>query len=224
MSAYMSEYRLRQEIIRVTRIVAAQGLIRSSDGNISVRLAPDRFLVTPSGLYKMSMEPDDALVVDDKGHVKEGKEGHRPTSELNMHLEVYRQRPDVHAVLHAHPPYATALTIAGLPFPTDYMPEVLLALGRVPVAPYARPGTPALAESIRESIREHNNILLSHHGSLSVGNTLEETLIALERMEAAAHTFYLARGLGETVPLPAQELEALAEIGAPATAPNKGDY
>lgn len=224
MTVYISEYRLRQEIIRVTRTVAAQKLVRSSDGNISIRLDDNRFLVTPSGLYKMSMEADDALIVDFEGKLLQGREGLRPTSELNMHLEVYRQRPDVSAVLHAHPPYATALTIAGLPFPTDYMPEVLLALGNVPTAPYARPGTAALAESIREPIRNHNNILLSHHGSLSIGRTLEVTLISLERMEAAAYTFYLARALGQAVPLPAEELKALAEIGAVATAPRKGDF
>jgi L-fuculose-phosphate aldolase len=212
----MSEYRLSQEIARVTRIVANYGLVRSSDGNISVRLDEDRFLVTPSGLYKMTMEPDDPLVVDGNGKVLEGKPGLRPTSELNMHLEAYRQRPDINAVLHAHPPYATALTIASLPFPTDYMPEVLLALGPVPTAPYARPGTAELAESIREPIREYNNILLSHHGSLSVGISLEVALIALERLEHAAYTYFLARGLGQPIPLPRQELDSLAEIGAAA--------
>lgn len=210
MALQMSEYRLRQEIVRVTRIVANQGLIRSSDGNISMRMSEDRFLVTPSGLYKMSMEPDDPVVVDGEGRVLEGKEGHRPTSELNMHLEVYRQRPDVNAVLHAHPPFATALTIAELEYPTDYMPEVMLALGHVPTAPYARPGTMALAASIREPIRHHDNILLSHHGSISVGKTLEEALVALERLEHAAYTYYLARAFGEPVPLPSDELDELA--------------
>ena len=113
--AILSEYQLRQEIIRVTRIVANQGLIRSSDGNLSVRLGENRFLMTPSGLYKMSMEPDDPIVVNEKGEVLIGKPGLKPTSEINMRLEAFRQRPDVNAVLHAHPPYATALTIAACP-------------------------------------------------------------------------------------------------------------
>lgn len=214
MALQISEYRLRQEIVRVTRIVANQGLIRSSDGNISIRLGSNRFLVTPSGLYKMSMEPDDPMVVDGEGQIVEGKEGLRPTSELNMHLEAYRQRPDVNAVLHAHPPFATALTIAELPYPTDYMPEVMLALGDVPTAPYARPGTVDLAVSIREPIQNHNNILLSHHGSISVGETLEEALIALERLEHAAYTYYVARAFGNPVPLPTDELADLAALGA----------
>jgi len=208
-----SEYRMRQEIVRVTRIVANQGLIRSSDGNISIRIDDDRFLVTPSGLYKMSMEPDDPIIVDFSGEVLVGKPGLTPTSELNMHLEAYRQRSDVKAVLHAHPPFATALTIAGLPFPTDYLPEVLIALGEVPIAQYGTPGTPSLGDSIRKYIKDHNAVLLSHHGSITVGKTLEEALIALERLEHAAYTYCLAHGLGEPIPLPDVELNNLREIG-----------
>lgn len=209
----LSEYQLRQEMIRVTRIVANQGLIRSSDGNLSVRLADTRFLMTPSGLYKMSMEPDDPIVVNDEGEVLVGKPGLKPTSEINMHLTAFRQRPDINAVLHAHPPYATALTIAGLPFPTDYLPEVLVALGDVPVAQYGTPGTPALAESIIEHIRGHIAVILSHHGSITVGKSLEEALIALERLEHAAYTYYLANNLGHPIPLPDDELNRLRDIG-----------
>jgi L-fuculose-phosphate aldolase len=209
----LSEYRLRQEIIRVTRIVANKGLIRSSDGNLSARLDNERFLVTPSGLYKMAMEPDDPIVVDESGEVIEGKPGLKPTSEVGMHLEVYRQRPDVNAVLHAHPPYATALTIAGIPFPTDLLPEVLIALGDVPTAPYATPGTRSLAESIQGPIKDHNAVLLSNHGSITVGKTLEEALIALERLEHAAYTYHLAQELGDLNPIPEAELIRLREIG-----------
>jgi L-fuculose-phosphate aldolase len=209
----ISEYQLRQEIIRVTRIVANQGLIRSSDGNLSVRLGENRFLMTPSGLYKMSMEPDDPIVVNENGEVLIGKPGLKPTSEINMHLEAFRQRPDINAVLHAHPPYATALTIAGLSFPTDYLPEVLIALGEVPIAKYGTPGTPALAESIQEYIKDHNAVILSHHGSITVGKTLEEALVALERLEHAAYTYYLAHNLSNPVPLPDEELSHLRDIG-----------
>ncbi len=211
--AILNEYRLRQEIIRTTRIVANQGLIRSSDGNISVRLDESRFLVTPSGLYKMSMEPDDPIVVDQQGRVLLGKPGLKPTSEINMHLEAFRQRPDINAVLHAHPPYATALTIAGLPFPTDYLPEVLIALGNVPIAKYETPGTPDLGKSIREFVKDHNAVILSHHGSITVGRNLEEALIALERLEHAAYTYCLAHNLGNPIALPKKELDHLTEIG-----------
>ena len=146
-----NEYRVRLEIIRVTRIIASQGLAHSSDGNISARLSEDRFLITPRSLYKTAMEPDDPVIVNQHGEVLEGKPGLRPTSEVGMHLEAYNQRPDINAVLHAHPPYATALTIAGIPFPSDLLPEVLIALGDVPTAPYATPGTRTLAS--RSTIR-----------------------------------------------------------------------
>lgn len=207
------EKELRQEIIRVARVVADQGLIRSSDGNISVWVDEGRFLITPAGLHKMTMEPDDLIVVDWEGRVIEGRPGLRPTSETWMHLEVYRQRLDVGAVLHAHPPFATALTIAEIPFPVDLIPEVLLTLGDIPTAPYGTPGTEDLARTIRDLVREHNAVLLSHHGSLTVGKTLEDALIALERVEHAARIFYLAKTLGTVKPLAPEEITRLREIG-----------
>lgn len=209
----LSECKLRQEMIRVTRIVAAQGLIRSSDGNLSVRLEEDRFLVTPSGLHKMSMALDDLVVVNAEGEKLTGKPGLKPTSEINMHLEAYRQRPDIRAILHAHPPYTTALTLVGQPFPTDYLPEVLFALGDVPTANYGTPGTQELADTIKDLIKDHDSVVLSHHGSITVGQTLKEALIALERMEHAAYTYYLAQGLGDPIPLPDEELLKLRGEG-----------
>jgi L-fuculose-phosphate aldolase len=204
---------LRNEIIRVVRIVTDQGLACSSDGNISHRLGEDRFLITPSGLHKMSMREEDLVVVDGKGNVVEAKPGLSPTSEVLMHLAAYRERPDILAVLHAHPPCAVALTIAGVPFPLDLIPEALIGLGSVPIAPYATPGTPELAASIRGMLTGTNAILLSHHGSLTVGRTLEEALIALERMEHTAHTWFLAKAAGDIHPLPKDEMARLSEIG-----------
>src|SRR4030042_1534329 len=162
---------LRRELIRILCIVTDQGLACSSDGNLSLRLGEDRFLITPSGLHKMSLCEEELVVVDGKGQVLEGMPGLSPTSEVPMHLEAYRERPDINAVLHAHPPCATALTIAEIPFPMDLIPEALIGLGSVPVAPYATPGTPELARSIRGLLRESNSILLSHHGRLTGGRT-----------------------------------------------------
>ena len=129
-----------------------------------------------------------------------------------MHLEAYRQREDIGAVLHAHPPYSIALTIAGIPFPINIVPEVLALLGEVPTASYAIPGTQDLALSISEPIKRHDAVLLSHHGSLTVGKTLEEALINLERMELAAQLYYLARNLGEVIPLSEAEVKRLKAI------------
>jgi L-fuculose-phosphate aldolase len=210
---FNGEKQARSEIIRVMRIVTGQGLVRSSDGNISIRLDEDHFLVTPSGVYKMTMQAADLIIVDWQNKVVKGRPGLQPTSEILMHLEAYRQRKDIRAALHAHPPYATALTIAGEVFPLDIIPEVPIALGIVPIAEYATPGTPALAASIREPIMRSNAILLSHHGSLTVGHTLEEALIALERVEHTARSYFIAKSFGKVVPIPPDEMERLQEIG-----------
>ena len=207
------EQKFRKEIVYTNRVCIESGLIRSSDGNISIRLDDDRFLVTPSGLYKRRLKSRQLLIVNHQGEIIKGKGRLRPSSELLMHLEAYRQREDIRAVLHAHPPYSTALTIAGIPFPTDIVPEVLALLGEVPSAPYATPGTQDLALSISDLIKTHNAILLSNHGSLTVGKTLEEALIALERMELAAQFYYLAFNLGKVIPLPEAEARKLKAIG-----------
>ncbi len=208
-----NERLLRDELIRVNRIVVERGLIRSSDGNISVRLNRNTLLITPSGVYKGWMSPEDLIVMDMEGMAVQAKEGLHPTSETFMHLEVYRQRPDVQAVIHAHPPFSTALTIAGKPFPVEYIPEVLIALGDVPTAAYATPGTHEMADSIHKLILNHNCILLSHHGSLTVGSNLVEALIALERMEHAAYTHWIGQAFGSPLPLSSENLQALRRIG-----------
>jgi len=206
------EQRFRKEIIDTNRVCVDSGLIRSSDGNISIRLEDDRLLVTPSGLYKRRLKPKQLLIVNHQGEIIKGKGSLKPSSELLMHLEAYRQREDIGAVLHAHPPYSTALTIAGIPFPTDIVPEVLVLLGEVPSAHYATPGTQDLALSIRDLIKSHNAILLSNHGSLTVGKNLEEALLALERMELAAQLYYLAHNLGKIIALPTEEVQRLKEL------------
>jgi L-fuculose-phosphate aldolase len=210
---FSNEKEARNEIIRVMRIVTGQGMIRSNDGNISIRLDDEHFLVTPSGLYKMALKAADLIVVNWQNEVVKGRSGLRPTSEMLMHLEAYRQRKDIRAALHAHPPYATALTIAGEAFPMNIIPEAAIALGAVPIAEYATQGTPAMAASIHEPILRSNAVLLSHHGSLTVGRTLEEALIALERVEHTAYTFFIAKSFGKVIPIPANEMERLHEIG-----------
>jgi len=213
-SAKKRERKFRKQIVYTNRVCVDNGLIRSSDGNISIRLDADRFLITPSGLYKRCLKRKQILVVDGKGQLIHGKGSLEPSSELLMHLEAYRQREDIGAVLHAHPSYSTALTVAGIPFPEDIVPEVLALLGEVPTAQYAVPGTQDLAHSIREPIKSHDAVLLSNHGSLTVGKTLEQALIALERMEFAAQIYYLAYNLGKVNPLPEAEINRLKSLRA----------
>jgi len=201
------EQRFRKEIVYTNRVCVDSGLIRSSDGNISIRLDDDHFLVTPAGLYKRRLKSKQLLIVNRQGEIVKGKGDLKPSSELLMHLEAYHQRGDIGAVLHAHPPYSTALTMAGIPFPTNISPEIPVLLGEVATAPYATPGTQELALSISDPIKTHDAILLSNHGSLTVGRTLEGALLALERMELAAQMYYLASNLGKVIPIPETEVK-----------------
>jgi L-fuculose-phosphate aldolase len=181
----------------------------ASDGNISARLDRHRILVTPAGVAKGRLRVQDLLVMDLDARILSAEEGLRPTTELAMHLEAYRQRPDIGAVIHAHPVFATALTVAGLEFPADILAEVLLTLGEVPVTPYAMPSSNEDAEAIRELIQDHDGLLLRHHGSLTVGKTVAEALFGLQRIEHAAEVFWCARQLGEVQHLPPAEKERL---------------
>ncbi len=169
----------------------------SNDGNVSVRLGEGQVLITPSGISKGRMAPENIVLMDLNGNVLESGDGGKASSETPMHLEVYRNRPGARAVIHAHPVFATALTVAGEEFPFDILPEVLLTLGEVPVTAYATPSSDEDAAAIRPLIREHAAILLRQHGTLTVGVDLEEALIHLERVEHVAEVYWRAQMLGE---------------------------
>jgi len=201
---------LRLAILECGEICYARHLMTSNDGNISVRVDESRVLITPAGLCKGRMDADDLLIVDLRGNVLASANDRRPSTETPMHLEVYKLRPDVRAVIHAHPIFATALTVAGLDFPDDILPEVALTLGHVPVSAYATPSSHEDAEVVRPLIRDHDAILLRQHGSLTVGKNLEEALIHLERLEHVAEVFHHARQLGGVARIPPEELRKLA--------------
>lgn len=209
-----SEAERRLAIVECGRVCYERRLMTSNDGNISVRLDEDRLLITPSGLSKGRLRPEDILVIGLDGKPISSTENGKPSSETPMHLEVYRQRPEVCAVIHAHPVFATALTVAGLDFPNDVLPEVLLTLGEVPVTAYATPSSDEDAEVIRPLIRHHDALLLRQHGSLTVGRNLEEALIHLERLEHAAEVFWRARMLGRVEALPPEARQALLAMRA----------
>ena len=210
-SAHTSESDLRLAIIACGEICYSRHLLMSNDGNISVRLDGERVLITPAGLCKGRMDSDDLLIVDLAGKVIDSAKGHKPSSEIPMHLEVYKQRPDVFAVIHAHPVFATALTVAGLEFPADILPEVMLTIKNVPVTDYATPSSHEDAEVIRPWIRGHNAILLRQHGSLTAGRNLDEALIHLERIEHVAEVFWRASMSGHVNRIPPDELEKLRQ-------------
>lgn len=209
-----TERDLRIAIIEAGRLCYEQGLMPANNGNISVRMGEDRIIITPSTLCKGRMEPDDLLVIDLQGNVLKAdpRKKRRISSETPMHLEAYRHRSDIRAVLHAHPAHATALTVAGIPFPDDVLPELLEGLGPVPTTGFATPSTEENAYAIREFISEYDAILIRNHGAITVGKDIENALINLERVEHVAKVIVMARGLGKIQHLPPEIVEKLHEL------------
>ena len=203
------ESQLRQAILECGRICYERGLMTSNDGNISIRLDSTRVLITAAGVCKGRMEAGDILTIDMNGQVIISWKGLYPSSETPMHLEVYKQRPDIYAVIHAHPMYATTLTVANQTFPDDILPEVALTLRKVPITAYATPSSHQDAEVVRPLIRNHDALLLRQHGSLTVGRDLNQALIHLERLEHVAQVFWHAQMLGTVTRIPPTELERL---------------
>jgi L-fuculose-phosphate aldolase len=181
-------------IVGVCRRLYERGLVAGPDGNVSVRLKNGDVLVTPAGgLSKVDMREDDLVLVDAAG----SSHGTRPpSSELAMHRRIYAVRPDVMAVVHAHPPTATGFAVAGESFVAPVLPEVIFQMGRVPLVAYATPGTEALADLIEPVVREHDAFLLANHGATTVGPTLEAAHQRMESLEHAARIILTARILG----------------------------
>jgi L-fuculose-phosphate aldolase len=201
---------LKREMVEVCRALYQRHLLAATDGNLSVREG-ENFLTTPSGINKGFIREADILRVDQTGKVLEGTG--RPTTELLLHLEVYALRPEVKGVIHAHPPIATAFTIAGISLEDGILPEVVLSLGAIPTAPYATTGTPEMAGVVRDLLPYYDAVLLEQHGALTMGQTLWEAYNRMEKVEHAAWTIWLARQLGQARCLPPEEVVTLTQLG-----------
>lgn len=173
----------RREIAEVCRRLYDRGLIAGPDGNVSIRLGAGRVLVTPSGVSKADVRPADVVEVSLSG-VQDG-DAPRASSELAVHLRIYSRRPDVRAVVHAHPPVATGFAVAGEGFPARALPEIILQVGEVPLLSYAQPGTAALADLFEPFLDGHDAFLMANHGAVTVGPSLG---VAHQRMESLEHT------------------------------------
>jgi len=184
------------------RQLAAHGLIAGRDGNLSVRLGADRVLVTPSGFIKSLVTAADMVEVDLSGKARR-KGSRKPTSELDLHLRILRHRPDVQAVVHAHPPAATGFAVAGQEIPDNLLPELIFVVGPVPLVPFGMPGTPELGDRIVPYLedRRHQALLLANHGAVTLGGTLDEAWIRMESLEHSARIITAARAVGEPKPL-----------------------
>jgi L-fuculose-phosphate aldolase len=206
----MTDWETRRDIIAIARQVYDAGIVAATDGNISHRIMTDRIMITPSGTSFANLNSETLAYVDMDGTVLSF--GHKPSSELPMHLEIYRQRPDVNAIIHAHPPFATALTLTGSSLGDPILPEVVMMFGDIPTAPYATPSTTESAQSIRNLIKDHQAILLDHHGAVTYGKTLEEAFHKMEKLEHAAKTIIAAKSIGTPKPLDEQQLSKLKEL------------
>jgi L-fuculose-phosphate aldolase len=189
-----SEAQLRADIVEVGRRMYARGYTASNDGNISARLDAGRLLMTPKSVCKGFMDPAMMCITDLEGKKLAGDRD--PSSEMQMHLEVYRQRPDVNAVVHAHPPVATAFAVAGIPLDRAVLAEVVTTLGSVPIAEYATPSTKELPEAVRKYVKAHDGMLLANHGALTLGADLFAAYYKMETIEHFANISFVARMLG----------------------------
>jgi len=201
------DFRIRQDMVEVGRRIWQRGYVAASDGNMSVRLSDGRILITPTGRSKGFLEPDDMVIVDAGGRKLSGRL--EPTSELKMHLFVYEARPDVSAVVHAHPPKATGFAVAGVHLAQCVLPEVILTLGGVPLTEYATPSTPEVPASIEQYIRSYNAMLLRSHGALTFGKDVMEAYYRMETVEHFAEITLTARALGGASPLSNEEVQKL---------------
>ena len=211
----LTEQQLRQEIIQVCRLLHQKDYCLATDGNVSARLDDGRFLVTPSGISKALVQANQLVTVDDRGQlVGQGKygpqRGLRPSSEILLHLEAYRQRPDVQAVVHAHPPVAIALSIAGFDVAPCLLPDVILYFGRIPTTDYATPASAEGASVITDLITRYDALVLQRHGSVTIGGTVIEAYLRLEKLEQAALITKTVVELGRARPFPADEVDKLA--------------
>ncbi len=206
------ESNLRNDLCEVARRLYNAGFMPGSDGNLSTILSDDEILITPSRLCKGFLKPSQIVKIDRQGNRLAGD--YPPTVEVAMHLAAYEERPDVCSVAHCHPPVLVAFTVAGVDLPSRILPEIELMFGgALPLAPYATPGSPGLADSIRKNIRNRENsaVLLDHHGILAVGQDIYQAAIKIEHAEAAAKIIYYARQLGHEKPLNEESLAKLRE-------------
>ena len=205
-----SESTLRADIVEIGRRMYARGYTASNDGNISVRLGPDRLLMTPKSVCKGFMTPEMMCITDMEGRKLQGERD--PSSEILMHLEVYRQRPDVEAVVHAHPPTATGFAVAGIALDRAVLAEVVTTLGSIPIAEYATPSTKELPEAVRKYIKAHDGMLLANHGALTVGTDLYAAYYKMETIEHFANISLVARMLGRENLISREEVLRLQEL------------
>ena len=208
---FKSEYEIKKELCEIGRRIYNDGFVAANDGNFSVKVDEDTYFVTPTGVSKGYMTPDMICKVDKNLNLKEPCKW-KPSSEFKMHLRVYQERPDVNAVVHAHPPIATSFAIAGIPLDKLIMPEAVIFLGAVPIAEYGTPSTMEIPDSLMPYIQDYDAILLANHGALSFGCDLNTAFFRMESTEFYAKLLMYARLLGGEKEIPCGEVKKLIDL------------
>ena len=203
---------LREEICDVCHKMWKLGWVAANDGNVSVRLGDGTFLCTPTGLSKSFITPEKLVRVDGKMNVLEGLPGYKASSEMKMHMRCYQERPDVGAVVHAHPPTATGFAVAGKSLDEYSMIETVIAIGAIPLTPYGTPSTYEVPEAIAPYLENHDVLLLKNHGALAVGADLLTAYYRMETLELFAKISLTAYLLGGAKEIPRPKIDQLLEL------------
>jgi L-fuculose-phosphate aldolase len=198
---------VKEEICFVGHKLWEKGWVASNDGNISVRIGADKFLTTPTGVSKLLLKPEMILTVNSKSEVVQGNKKYKPSSEFPMHARCYKERNDINAVVHAHPPYSTAFAVANIPLDNYILPEAIIAFGAVPVAQYATPSTQEVPDSIAKWLDKHDVILMQNHGALTLSQTLMGAYYRLETLEMLAKTTFIANLIGKPKELSQKQIQ-----------------
>ncbi len=216
-----SIYTVKKDVVEMCRRIYNHGYVAANDGNVSARVDDGHIVMTPTGVSKGFLKTQDLVVVDINGNKVAGTT--RPSSESKMHLSIYKSREDVNAVVHAHPPTATGFAVAGIPLTQCVLPEVIIAIGSIPIAEYATPGTQDLADVVVRYLNQYDAILMENHGAITVGEHVTSALFKMETMEHFAKIMFVAYQLGNVKGLPARDVETLLDLrkkfGIRSTAP-----
>ena len=204
-----SEMDIKIEMCEIGKRVYNRGMVAANDGNFSVKLSENEFLCTPTGVSKGFMTPEYICKVDAEGNVIEANEGFKPSSEIKMHMRVYKEREDVKAVVHAHPMYATTFAVCGLPLTEPIMPEAVISLGTVPLAKYGTPSTMEIPDAVSEYLPYYDAVLLENHGALSYADSLMGAYHKMESLEFYARLLYQAKMLGGPKELTDEQVKRL---------------
>ncbi len=207
-----TEFEIKKQIVEIGKRIWTRGYVASNDGNMTVKLNDKEILATPTGISKGYMTEDMIIKCDLDGNVISGNPKYKPSSEVKMHLAVYKARPDIKSVVHAHPPYATSFAVAGIPLDKCVLPEAIIVIGAVPIAPYGLPSTMEIPDRMMPFIKDSDVILLENHGALTFGTDLLNAYHKMETLEHTANIVWKSIQLGNVNIMPSKERDRLLAL------------